>query len=103
MPRYQRSVDMASSNSFPQTVEKIRVLVADGTRMGTQLLSEALERSGRFGVTASSAASSELLSALGESRPHVVILSPELDGEEGRGFSITRQLRTSYPDIKVTM
>jgi two-component system, NarL family, nitrate/nitrite response regulator NarL len=94
---------MASATSLPQLDDRIRILVADSTRMGSQLLSEALKRSGRFEVTASVATSLELLSAVGEGKPQVVILTPHLDDEEGKGFTLTRQLRASHPHIKAVI
>jgi len=87
---------MASATSLPRVDDRIRVLVADSTRMGSQLLSDALKRSGRFDVTGSAANSVELLSGLAEGKPQVVVLSPNLDEEEGKGFTLTRQLRSSH-------
>jgi two-component system nitrate/nitrite response regulator NarL len=94
---------MASAVSLAQNDDRTRVVVADGTRMGSQLLSDALKRSGRFEVTASVATSPELLSALAEKKPQVIVLSPNLDDEEGKGFNVTRQLRALYPDVKVVI
>ena len=78
-------------------------MVADSTRMGSQLLSDALKRSGRFDVTGSAANSVELLSGLAEGKPQVVVLSPNLDEEEGKGFTLTRQLRSSHPSTKIVI
>ena len=92
---------MASATSLLQVDHHIRVLVADATRMGSQLLGDALDRSGHFNVTAAVASSADLLQAAAEGKPQVVVLSPNLDDEEGKGFVIARQLRASYPEMKL--
>lgn len=94
---------MASATSLPQSDGRIRILVADGTRMGSQLLSDALKRSGRFNVTAAVTGSLELFSMLAQAKPQVVVLNPDLDDEAGKGFTIARQLRVSHPEAKVVI
>src|SRR5689334_8497730 len=77
----------------------IRVLVADDTRIHTQLLTEALRRDPQLEVVGSPARSRDLVEAVKASQVHVVVLSANLDEEPLRGFEILRQLRAACPGI----
>ena len=78
--------------------ETIRVLVADNTRMHTQLLAEALRRDRRLEVIGSASHSRDLLEAVTTHKIHVVVLASNLDEEPGRGLEVLRELRHSHPD-----
>ncbi len=78
--------------------ETIRVLVADNTRMHTQLLAEALRRDRRLEVIGSASHSRDLLEAVTTHKIHVVVLAWNLDEEAGRGLEVLRELRNSHPD-----
>jgi two-component system, NarL family, nitrate/nitrite response regulator NarL len=78
--------------------ETIRVLVADNTRMHTQLLAEALRRDRRLEVIGSASHSRDLLEAVTTHKIHVVVLASNLDEEPGRGLEVLRELRNSHPD-----
>jgi two-component system nitrate/nitrite response regulator NarL len=79
---------MASAISQGRT--GIRVLIADSTRMGSQLLAEALQRERRFKVIACAATWDEVLAALPAS-PEVVVLAVNF-GKTGGGLEIPARI-----------
>jgi DNA-binding NarL/FixJ family response regulator len=83
--------------------EKIRVLVADDTRIHTQLLADALRRDLRLEVITSPEHSRDLVAAVKLHQVNVVVLSPSLDEEPLRGFELLRELRASDPDMFAIM
>jgi two-component system, NarL family, nitrate/nitrite response regulator NarL len=84
------------------TVEPmIRILVADDTRLHTQLLAEALRRDGGFEVTGSD--SQELIARVDLHNIDVLLLSSDLDEEPARGFEVLRKVRALHPDVRAVM
>ena len=77
----------------------IRVLVADDTRIHTQLLADALRRDRQLEVVSPPARSRDLVETVKTNRVNVVVLSANLDEEPLRGFEILRQLRAACPGI----
>lgn len=77
----------------------IRVLVADDTRIHTQLLAGALQRDRELEVIAAPPRSRELMESVKANGVSVVVLSANLDEEPLRGFEILRQLRATFPGI----
>src|ERR1700730_5399189 len=90
----------SASSSGGQT---IRVLVADDTRIHTQLLADALRRDLQLEVISQPAQSRDLVAAVKLHRVNVVVLSSNLDEEPLRGFELLRELRASNPDIFAIM
>jgi len=85
----------------PSTTETtIRVLVADDTRMHTQLLADALRRDRRLEVIGSAAHSRDLLDAIITHKIDVVVLASNLDEESLRGIEVLRELRAARPDLR---
>jgi len=83
--------------------ERIRVLVADDTRIHTQLLADALRRDPLLEVISSPARSRDLAEAIKQQRVKVVVLSSNLDEDPQRGFEILRELRAFDPGILAIM
>src|SRR5437899_3348805 len=81
----------------------IRVLVADSTRMGSQLLSDALRGDPRFYVGSVCTHSQEILESAVPYKPDVAIVSMNLDEQQLRGFDVSKQLRARNPETKVIM
>src|SRR5271165_4550229 len=81
----------------------IRVLVADDTRIHTQLLADALRRDLQLEVINPPAGSHDLVAEVKTHRVNVVVLSSNLDEEPSRGFELLRELRASNPDILAIM
>lgn len=81
----------------------IRVLVADDTRIHTDLLAEALRRDRQLEVVASPDRSRDLVETVKQNRVSVVVLSSNIDEEPLRGFELLRQLRASNSGILAIM
>jgi DNA-binding NarL/FixJ family response regulator len=77
----------------------IRVLVADDTRIHTQLLADALRRDRQLEVISPPARFSDMVDTVKTNRVNVVVLSANLDEEPLRGFETLRQLRADCPGI----
>jgi two-component system nitrate/nitrite response regulator NarL len=83
--------------------QAIRVLVADDTRIHTQLLADALRRDPQLEVISPPAQSSDFVAAVKLHRVNVVVLSSNLDEEPLRGFELLRELRAANPDLFAVM
>jgi len=87
----------------PENLERIRVLAADSTRMGSQLLAQALAQDEQFHVTGIEPKSTSILSAVAEQRPHVVLMSSLLEDSATEGFDVTRQVCAAHPETRVVL
>jgi two-component system nitrate/nitrite response regulator NarL len=83
--------------------EKIRVMVADNTRIHTQLLADALKRDHGLDVLAADSDSQGLIAAAAAHKADVVLISSNLDEEPLRAFEILRELRASHTQIRAVM
>jgi two-component system nitrate/nitrite response regulator NarL len=81
----------------------IRVLVADDTRIHTQLLADALRRDPELDVITPPARSRDFIETIRLHKVDVIVLSSNLDEEPLRGFELLRQLRASDPGILAIM
>ncbi|MGA7503380.1 MAG: response regulator transcription factor [Candidatus Sulfotelmatobacter sp.] len=95
---------------MPQTLDVsrehsrvIRVLAAESTRMGSQLLAEALAQEHQFEVSGVEARGQALIDAVANRKPHVLLLSSTLEGSTTSGFEITRQLHSACTDTKIVL
>jgi DNA-binding NarL/FixJ family response regulator len=89
--------------SFPSDSPPIRVLVADQTRMNTQLLAHSLARDDRFLVVEAESATDSILAITGSEKPDVVLLASSLGENPAEGFRVARQLRALHPDTRIIM
>lgn len=78
----------------------IRVLITDSTRMGSQLLADALRRHAQFEIVAVCATAEETLAALPETNPDVAVISLKLDEQPTKGLDVCRQARLLLPECK---
>ena len=83
--------------------EPIRVLVADDTRIHTQLLADALRRDPRLDVISSPPHSRDLVAAANRHKVDIVVISSNLDEEPFRGFDVLRELRASRSELRAIM
>jgi two-component system nitrate/nitrite response regulator NarL len=81
----------------------IRLLVADGSRIHTQLLADALRRDAELTVLPFEAGAATLLAAVHTHNIDVLLMSSALDERPGRGFELLREIRSSLPKIKAVM
>jgi two-component system, NarL family, nitrate/nitrite response regulator NarL len=93
----------AQNSSSPRyKTDVIRVVVADSTLMGNQLLAAALKSDGRFCVVGTAETSEQVLAAL-RSPLDVVVVSPSIGSRHSNGFHLTRSIRAAHPDVRVVM
>jgi len=81
----------------------IRVLVADDTRIHTQLLADALSRGSEFEVLSSPSHSQDLIAFAKLHAVDVMVLSSTLDEQPLRGCDTLRELRAKNPEIRAVM
>jgi DNA-binding NarL/FixJ family response regulator len=77
----------------------IHVLIADNTRIHTQLLADALRRDRHLEVIGSASHSRDLIEAITAHNIEIVVLSSNLDEEPLRGLEVLRELHASRPDV----
>jgi DNA-binding NarL/FixJ family response regulator len=85
------------------TRESIRVLVADDTRMHSQLLADAVSRDPGLRVVASVSNSADLVGAAKAYQCDVALVSSSLDEDPGRGYQVIRDLHAVRPTLCVVI
>jgi DNA-binding NarL/FixJ family response regulator len=83
-----------------QGADFISIVVADSTRIHTQLLADAMRSDHGLQVVASASTSEELLAAVVRVPIDVAIISYSLDDQPGRGTEVLREIRALRPQIK---
>jgi DNA-binding NarL/FixJ family response regulator len=78
----------------------VSIVVADSTRIHTQLLADALRNDRGLQVVAAASNSEELLAAVTRVPIDVVVISHNLDNQPGRGTQVLREMRALRPQIK---
>jgi DNA-binding NarL/FixJ family response regulator len=78
----------------------VSIVVADSTRIHTQLLADALRNDRGLQVVAAASNSEELLAAITRVPIDVVVVSHNLDNRAGHGTEVLREMRTLRPLIK---
>ena len=84
---------------------RIRVLIADETSMGCQLLANALSRSRlRFEVVATATSCREIAEALSSKDPaDVALISASLQGGAFAGFQALTEIHSAFPSVRGIM
>ncbi len=93
---------MTTAN-MPSSQSQIRVLVTDSTRMGSQLLADAMQRDSQFEIVAVCASGEETMNALQTAQPHVAVVGMNLDEQPMKGLEICRQARAHFPECKTIL
>jgi len=83
--------------------DRIRVLVADNTRMHTQLLADALQRDRELDVISADSDSHGLIALAAAHKTDVLLISSNLDEEPHRAFEVLQKLRLSHPQTRAVM
>jgi DNA-binding NarL/FixJ family response regulator len=78
----------------------VSIVVADGTRIHTQLLADALRNDRGLQVVAAASNSEELMAAITRVPIDVAVISHNLDNQPGHGTQILREMRALRPQIK---
>jgi two-component system nitrate/nitrite response regulator NarL len=94
---------MAHQITLPESLQSIRVLAADSTRMNSQLLANSLLRDKRFLLLETEPTAAAIQAATDAEKPDVVLLSARLEDNATRGFQLARQLTTANPQICIIM
>ena len=94
---------MSQSAPARENSQKIRVLAADTTRMGSQLLAEALAQEPQFEVAEIEARGKSIVEEVAHRKPHVLLLSSTLEGSTSLGFELTRQVHSACGDTKIIL
>ncbi|MFZ0759132.1 MAG: response regulator transcription factor [Candidatus Sulfotelmatobacter sp.] len=83
--------------------DRLRVLAADSTPMGTQLLVEALARDLQFQMIESPSDGTAILSLISREKPQVVVVSAKLAENHAGGFDLVREIRAQSPSPRAIM
>jgi DNA-binding NarL/FixJ family response regulator len=83
--------------------QAVRVLVADNSRMHTQLMADALQRDPGLSVVAWEGPSGSLISTVLAERVDVVAVSCAMDGQPFRGLDLVRDLLTESPSARAVV
>lgn len=78
----------------------VSIVVADSTRIHTQLLADALRNDRGLHVVAAASNSEELLAAISRVPIDVAVISHSLDDQPGHGTQVLREMRALRPQIK---
>jgi len=82
----------------------MRVLLVDGDNMGSQLLAGALKRGLRnCDVRTIVGTSEEVLKGLEQVKPHVAVVSIDLQEGPGSGFTVLQRMRQTHPSTAAIM
>jgi len=79
---------------------KIRVVVADSSRIHTHLLAEALTRDAEFEVISFDSESRHLLPAVIAVDADILVVNANLDEQPSRGFEIVAEVRAKVPNVR---
>jgi DNA-binding NarL/FixJ family response regulator len=79
---------------------KTRVVVADSSRIHTNLLAEALKRDAEFEVISFDSESRHLLPAVIALDADVLVVNANLDEQPSRGFEVVAEMRAKGPNVR---
>jgi two-component system nitrate/nitrite response regulator NarL len=94
---------MTNAIALSERTETIRIVVADSTSMHSQLLADNFARDKRFAVCGIAAEEKQLLAAVTDHIPDVVVLSAHFQNTASRGFEIARKVRVAAPYARVVL
>ena len=94
---------MGGFDSRKGSTDLIRVVIADSTPMGTQLLADAVRRSHRFGSVVASNRAADVLEMAADQSPNVALISADFEGDAVRGFKLAREVNAADEGVKVVM
>ena len=81
----------------------VRVIVADTTRMGTQLILEALGQDDRFNIAGVLAAPEEFGAVASDFKPHIAVIGTGAIGDARKGFDLLRHTQARHPKLQGVM
>jgi DNA-binding NarL/FixJ family response regulator len=90
-------------SSGPPDDRQIQVLIADRTKMASQLLGDAIGQDPKIKVVAAVTSPVEASQVMHDMSPDIVLLGEDIDGQPTGGFELARQLRMIKPELFVVM
>jgi DNA-binding NarL/FixJ family response regulator len=87
----------------PKGESVIHVVVADSTRVHSQLLADAVKRDRRIHVVGSVSTTRELLELVAKSAIDIALISSNIEAEPSRGFSVLHEIRSLRPSTRAVM
>jgi len=97
-------LEACMDGTYQQDSKRLHVFVADATRMASQLIAAALKRFRKnFDIRAIAGRSSDVFLELENFRPHVAVISAQLEDGRLAGFKVLHQLRASNLKISSVM
>jgi two-component system nitrate/nitrite response regulator NarL len=92
---------MTDAITNPHHSEKLRILAADSTAMGTQLLVEALGKYPQFHVIEAPPIEEQILALAKSHQPEITLLSPPVHSNGQGAFGLIREIRSQRPETRV--
>jgi DNA-binding NarL/FixJ family response regulator len=83
--------------------EAIRVLVADSSRMASQMLVDTLLRNGRFQPLGAPLSPDDFASAVQQLNPHIAIIGIGPNGSQRKGLDLIRFVRAKFPELRAVV
>ena len=83
--------------------EMIRVLVADSSRMASQMLVDTLLRNGRFQPLGTPLTADEFATAVQQLNPHIAVIGIGSNGSQRKGLDLIRFARAKYPELRAVV
>ena len=92
---------MSQPSAIPN--QALRVLAADSTAMSTQLLVDALGRSGKFEMIECPSDTRAILPLIKKEKPSVAVISAQLEDPKTPISEVIRNIRAETPDTRVIL
>src|SRR5579862_8602455 len=86
-----------------EAIDRIRVVVADNSRIHSQLLAESLERNRDLEIVSAVSSSQELISSVTRHQVDVVLVSSRLDESSTGTAELIRQMRELRPTVRAVL
>jgi len=86
-----------------QPLQHINVVIADATRMGSQLLADAISRDRSLKVIQAVCSNVEFAEAVSSCNFDVLLISARLDENPEKGFDVLRELKLRQPEVRAVM
>ena len=83
--------------------DRLRVVAADSTAMGTQLLVDALSRDPHLDMIESASSGASVLQMLKREKAQVALVSANLGKNPHAGFELVREIRSQFPGTKIVV
>ena len=94
---------MRRSAAVSTNRDPVRVLILESSKMSGQLLADALMQRDDCYQVCCTDSSSEFFAQAQSYKPHVVIISANLEESSTKGLSVAQQMRSENPDVRIVL